>query len=423
MTFDELNLNPTLLEGLEAMGFREATPIQEQAIPMILENKDIIATAQTGTGKTAAFLLPVLNKLASRESTETTHINTLVVVPTRELAGQIDKMLQGFAYYIPISSIAMYGGVDGASFIQQKKAFTEGADIIISTPGILISHLNMSYVNFDHLEHFILDEGDKMLDMGFYKDILRISKYLPESRQTLLFSATMPPKIKKLASEILKEPVHVSTSAIKPATGVTQIAYVVYEEQKILLANHILKVHQQFKSIIIFCSRKTTVKSLLLDLKESGFSACEIHSDLEQREREQIVQDFKNRKYRILIGTDVISRGLDIDGIDLVINYEVPQNSDEYVHRVGRTARHSSTGLGYAFTFISEKEQYKFIRIEKELDIEVTRFEPPGYIGEGPKLAEPKAFRESKPYKERDQVKNGKNGKNPKRKFFRKKNA
>ena len=412
MTFDELQLSPALLEGLDAMGFKEATPIQEQAIPLILENNDVIATAQTGTGKTAAFLLPILNKLSLKETTGL-HINTLVVVPTRELASQIDKMLQGFAYYIPISSIAMYGGVDGASFVQQKKAFTEGADIIISTPGILISHLNMSYANFDHLEHFVLDEGDKMLDMGFYKDILRISKHLPESRQTLLFSATMPPKIKKLATEILKEPVQVSTSAVKPAKGVTQIAYVVYEEQKILLVNHILKVHQQFKSIIIFSSRKSTVKSLLQDLRSSGFSACEIHSDLDQREREGIVLDFKNRKYRILIGTDVIARGLDIEGVDLVVNYEVPQNSDEYVHRVGRTARLSSTGLGYAFTFVGEQEQHKFMRIEKELSIEVTRFEPPEYMGKAPRLAIPK-----KSYPKKSHPKNGKK---PKRKFYRRK--
>ena len=410
MTFDELQLSPTLLEGLDAMGFKEATPIQEKAIPLILENKDIIATAQTGTGKTAAFLLPILNKLSLKE-TAGTHINTLIVVPTRELASQIDKMLQGFAYYIPISSIAMYGGVDGASFSQQKKAFTEGADIIISTPGILISHLNMSYANFSHLEHFILDEGDKMLDMGFYRDILRISKHLPASRQTLLFSATMPPKIKKLAQEILNEPEQVTISRIKPANGVTQIAYVVYEDQKILLTNHILKIHQQFKSIIIFCSRKITVKSLLQNLKSTGFSACEIHSDLDQSDREGIVQDFKNRKYRILIGTDVIARGLDIEGVDLVINYEVPQNSDEYVHRVGRTARLSSTGLGYAFTFVGEKEQYKFMRLEQELDIEVTRFDPPEYIGEAPKKATPKKFNPKK----------AKNGKKPKRKYYRKK--
>lgn len=388
MTFQELQLNPELLEGIEAMGFEEATPIQEQAIPLILENRDILATAQTGSGKTAAFLLPILNKLIQQEKKGS--VNTLILVPTRELAKQIDQMIQGFAYFTSVSSLALYGGIDGASFVQQKKALTEGTDVIISTPGILISHLNMSYAKFDQLEHFVLDEADKMLDMGFHKDIIRISSYLSKERQTIFFSATMPGRIKKLTQEILKDPARVNIALSKPAEGITQIAYLLFEAQKAALVKHIMKVHQEFKSVIIFSSRKSAVKSLMQELRSSGFSVKDIHSDLKQTEREDIIREFRNRSFRILIGTDVIARGLDIDGIDVVINFEVPKNAEDYVHRIGRTARHASTGLGFAFTFIESKEQQKFYAIERELEIQVTRFEIPEYLGEAPKPSEPR---------------------------------
>ncbi len=379
MQFSELDLNPTLLEGLTAINFHEATPIQAQAIPLVLQNRDLIACAQTGTGKTAAFLVPVINKLMDTGSKD---VNTLIIVPTRELAVQIDQMLQGLAYFTPVSSIAMYGGGDGASFTQQKKALTEGADIVVSTPGKLISHLNMNYARLDNLQHLVLDEADKMLDMGFYEDIVRIIKHLPEERQTLMFSATMPNKIRKLAKEILKDPAQIDIAVSKPAQGVTQIAYQVYEANKNALVRHILRAHPEFKSVIIFSSKKSVVKDLARELGRDDASIREIHSDLEQVTREDYLREFKNKQCRVLIGTDVISRGIDVEGVDLVINYEVPKNLEEYVHRVGRTARASTQG--FAFTLVNEREQFSFQRIEEDLETEITRFDTPEYIGETP---------------------------------------
>lgn len=378
MSFSEFNLHPSVSEGLSSMGFQNPTPIQEQAIPLVLENKDLIACAQTGTGKTAAYLLPVMSKIAAAP---TGHINTIIIAPTRELAVQIDQQLEGFAYFTAISSLAIYGGTDGASFDRQRSALEQGADIIITTPGKFISHLNLGYVNVDKLEHLILDEADRMLDMGFYEDIMKIISYLPKKRQTLMFSATMPPKIRTLANTILKEPEQINIALSKPAEGVFQAAFLVYDKQKADLIKHLLTA-KTIQSIIIFCSRKVTVKVIESTLIKMNFSAKAIHSDLEQPEREAVLRDFKNRKINILVATDIVSRGIDIDSIGLVINYDIPQDAEDYIHRIGRTARAESTGV--AFTFVNEEDQFKFHRIEQLIGTEIKKVKLPPHIGEGP---------------------------------------
>jgi superfamily II DNA/RNA helicase len=360
------------------MGFQKLTPIQEQAIPVILSNKDLIACAQTGTGKTAAFLLPIVNKITANPSE---HTDTLVIVPTRELAIQIDEALQGFAYFTPVSSIAIFGGNDGIAFEQEKRALTQGANIIISTPGRLISHLNMGYVKMDNLKHLVLDEADRMLDMGFSDDLNKIVNYLPKERQTLLFSATMPPKIRSLAQKILKDPAEISIAISKPAAGVTQSAYVVYDKQKGPLLYGILK-DKQFSSVIVFCSRKESVKNLERELLRAKFSVAAIHSDLEQTERNEVLRNFKNKNLQVLVATDILSRGIDIDSISLVVNYDVPGDAEDYVHRVGRTARAETTGQ--AITFINEMDQRKFKRIEDLCGYEINKLPLPESLGAGP---------------------------------------
>lgn len=378
MNFTELNLEPQLAEGLDYMGFQKLTPIQEQAIPLILANKDLIACAQTGTGKTAAFLLPIINKLTKQQSD---HTDTLIIVPTRELAIQIDEALQGFAYFTPVSSLAIFGGGDGIAFEQEKRALTQGANIIIATPGRLISHLNMGYVKMDKLKHLILDEADRMLDMGFSDDLNKIIKHLPAQRQTLMFSATMPPKIRTLAKHILHEPAEINISLSKPAAGVTQSAYVVYDKQKSQLLYGILK-DKQFSSVIIFCSRKETVKNLERELVRAKFNVASIHSDLEQTERNEVLRSFKNKNLQILVATDILSRGIDIDSISLVVNYDVPGDAEDYIHRVGRTARAETTGQ--AITFINEQDQRKFKRIEDMCGYAINKISVPEGLGAGP---------------------------------------
>lgn len=360
------------------MGFEKLTPIQEQAIPLISEGRDLIACAQTGTGKTAAFLLPIINKLTRKPSEFT---DTLIVVPTRELARQIDEALQGFAYFTPVSSIAIYGGNDGIAFEQEKRALTQGANIIISTPGRLIAHLNMGYVKMDDLRHLVLDEADRMLDMGFSEDLNKIIKYLPAGRQTLMFSATMPPKIRTLAKQILRNPAEINISISKPAAGVTQTAYVVYDKQKPRLLHGILK-DKQFSSVIIFCSRKESVKNLERELQRARFNVAAIHSDLEQSERNEVLRNFKNKNIQVLVATDILSRGIDIESISLVVNYDVPGDAEDYVHRVGRTARAETTGQ--AITFINEQDQRKFKRIEDMCGYEITKAPLPAELGQGP---------------------------------------
>lgn len=363
------------------MGFLTPTPIQEQAIPVILRNQDIIACAQTGTGKTAAYILPVINKII-KSGAQTT--NTLVIAPTRELAIQIDEAIQGFAYFAPVSSIAIFGGNDGISFEQEKRALSQGANIIIATPGRLISHLNMGYVKMDSLQHLILDEADRMLDMGFSDDINKIIRFLPPKRQNLLFSATMPNKIRELAKKLLVSPEQINIALSKPAEGVMQGAYVVYNTQKMELLKSLLK-GKDLASIIIFSSKKDKVKDLEKELKRAGFSVSAIHSDLEQSERNEVLRLFKNKKLQTLVATDILSRGIDIDSIGLVVNYDVPGDAEDYIHRVGRTARAESTGV--ALTFINPEDQYRFKKIEDLIGSEVKKIPLPENLGPGPEYA------------------------------------
>ncbi|HEX6893300.1 MAG TPA: DEAD/DEAH box helicase [Chryseolinea sp.] len=360
------------------MGYNSPTPIQQQAIPVIQEGKDLIACAQTGTGKTAAYLLPVINKIIHDEKR---HLNTLIIAPTRELAQQIDQQIEGFGYFIGISSISVYGGGDGSVWDQQRKALEGGADIVIATPGRLIALLATGTIIFDHLEHLILDEADRMLDMGFYDDIVKIINYLPKERQTLLFSATMPPKIRALANRILNKPKEINISVAKPAAGILQQAYVVYDAQKPALIKHVLKSNT-WNSVLIFASTKETVKKLDVAFQRAGLPSKAFHSDLEQPEREVILREFKNKQINMLIGTDVLSRGIDVEGISLVINFDVPPDPEDYVHRVGRTARAETTGT--AITFINERDQRKFHSIENLIGNSISKLPLPEVIGEGP---------------------------------------
>jgi ATP-dependent RNA helicase RhlE len=379
LNFKEFGLNESLLEGIDASGYENATPVQEQVIPLILAGKDLIASAQTGTGKTAAFLLPIINKLMADRIEDT--VNCLVIVPTRELAVQIAQNLEGLSYFTPISSIAVYGGGDGSSFSTEKQALSKGADIVVCTPGRMIAHLNMGYVKLSGLHYLVLDEADRMLDMGFYDDIMKIISFLPPKRQNLLFSATMPSKIRDMARKILTDPSEVNISISKPPEKIIQQAFVVYDAQKIPLVKYILGL-RDFKSILIFCSKKHNVKQLAMELKRSRFSAKEIHSDLDQAGREQALLEFKSRRLPILVATDILSRGIDIDNIDLVINYDVPNDGEDYVHRIGRTARAETDGT--AITFVSEKEQNKFRIIEELLGKPVDKVTLPQQFGPGP---------------------------------------
>ena len=379
MKFKDFDFTEEMLQGLDAMRFEEPTPVQEQAIPIIQKGNDVIAVAQTGTGKTAAFLLPILNKIQRSGGGK---LNTLILAPTRELAMQIDQQMEGFSYFTGTSSIAIYGGGTGSSFDAERTALTQGADLIVATPGRLLSHLNLKYVKIDHLEHFILDEADRMMDMGFSDDIQKISDYLPKKRQTIMFSATMPPKIRKLAKAIMNDPEEVNISISTTAEGITQQAYNIFDNQKIPLLKHLLKGKEDLSSIIIFTSRKSNVKDIVRDLKKLGLDAAGISSDLSQDEREEVLRMFRNKRLRILVGTDIISRGIDIDSIDMVINYDVPSDPEDYVHRVGRTARAKSTGT--ALTFIDPKGQQDFQKIEELIKKEVEKLPNPEDIGEGP---------------------------------------
>lgn len=368
------------MEGIDASGYEEATPVQAQVIPHILSGKDIIASAQTGTGKTAAFLLPLINKIITSSHDPHT-INALVIVPTRELAVQIAQHLEGLSYFTSISSIAVYGGGDGNAFVQEKKALSMGADIVVCTPGKMMAHIKMGYVKLDGLKYLVLDEADRMLDMGFYDDIMFIIKHLPAHRQNLLFSATMPQKIRELARKILHNPEEVNISISKPPEKIIQEAFMVYDTQKIPLVLHLLK-KRDFKMVLIFCSSKMSVKQLTRELKRNKIPADEIHSDLDQDKREDVLIQFKSGRLPVLVATDILSRGIDIDNIDLVINYDVPHDGEDYVHRIGRTARAAAEGTAY--TFISVKEQRKFMSIEKLLGKPVTKAMVPAEFGETP---------------------------------------
>jgi superfamily II DNA/RNA helicase len=379
LTFKEFGLDESLLEGIAASGYENATPVQEQVIPLILNGQDIIASAQTGTGKTAAFLLPIINRLLHSRADDT--VNALVIVPTRELAVQIAQNMEGLSYFTNISSIAVYGGGDGSNFSTEKQALSRGADVVICTPGRMIAHLNMGYVKLQGLQYLILDEADRMLDMGFYDDIMKIISFMPSERQNLLFSATMPTKIRDLARKILHEPVEINIALSKPPARIEQNAFVVYETQKIPLVKWLLK-SRDLKSTLVFCSKKHNVKQLTMELKRSKFNVSEIHSDLDQAAREQVLLEFKSRRLPILVATDILSRGIDIDNIEMVINYDVPNDGEDYIHRIGRTARAETDGI--AFTFISEKEQNKFRVIEELLGKPVTKAPVPEQFGPAP---------------------------------------
>lgn len=378
MKFESFGLNQQLLDGLDAMGFKEATPIQQKALPIILNSKDLIGCAQTGTGKTAAFLLPVIHQLMERKSTSNS-IKALIIVPTRELALQIDQSLEGLSYFTDISSYALYGGGDGSEFLQQKTALTSGTDFVIATPGKLISHLNMGYVNTGELSHLILDEADRMLDMGFYDDIMRIVSFLPKERQTLMFSATMPTKIKQLAQSILNQPEEISLAISKPAAGVMQVAYLVYDKDKLALIKRLLN-KENLHGAIVFSRTKKNVKEIARQLKRTGLEVEEMHSDLPQDEREEVMRRFRNKSINILVATDILARGIDIKELQLVINFDVPDEAEDYVHRVGRTARADKTGV--AITFITPAEQTKFAQIEKLIETTVIKQPVPADIGE-----------------------------------------
>jgi len=380
LRFSEFGFDDRLLEGIEASGYDTATPVQEQVIPLILEGKDVIASAQTGTGKTAAFLLPLINRMLTSAHDPHT-INALIIVPTRELAIQIEQHLEGLSYYTNISSIAIYGGGDGNAFVQEKKAVSTGADIVVCTPGKMMAHIRMGYVKLSGLKYLVLDEADRMLDMGFYDDIMFIINHLPARRQNLLFSATMPSKIRELAKRILTQPAEVNISISKPPEKIKQTAYHVFEAQKVPLVVQLLS-GSNFSRIVVFCSSKLSVKQLTRELRRKKLKVDEIHSDLEQDKREEVLMQFKSGRLPILVATDILSRGIDIDNIDLVINFDVPHDGEDYVHRIGRTARAEADGT--AFTLVSPKDQRKWWQIEKLIERTVPHGVVPPELGATP---------------------------------------
>ena len=381
MKFKEFDFHHSLQEGISAMGFENATPIQEQAIPIVLSGKDIIGCAQTGTGKTAAFLLPIMQHVLKHGHDG---VAALVIVPTRELAIQIDQQVEGLGYFTGVGSVPIYGGGDGSSFEQEKQALSGGADMIIATPGRLISHLNLGYVKFNTIKFLVLDEADRMLDMGFYEDLIKIVNHLPNKRNNLMFSATMPPKIRRLANKILTDPEEVNIAISKPAAGVVQGAFMVYEAQKIGLIAHLLSA-RKLESVIVFCSTKRAVTQVTAALKHKQLKVGGISSDLEQSDREKILRQFKNGEVEVLVATNIMARGIDIDGIELVINYDVPRDAEEYVHRVGRTARANAQGI--AFTLITEDDQSDFHKIEQLIETEIRKLPVPSSLGEAPKYS------------------------------------
>jgi superfamily II DNA/RNA helicase len=394
VTFDDFDLLPDLADSLYEMGFNQPTPVQEQGIPIILEGHDLMAFAQTGTGKTAAFIVPIINQILSQP--KGAGVKAMIIAPTRELAQQIDQQLQGFAYYSNLTSLAIYGGGDGSSWEYEKKALTNGADFIVATPGRLISHLNLGYVDLKSLKYFVLDEADKMLDMGFLPDISSIIKMLPTKRQNMMFSATMNPKIKTLALKILSNPKEVSIAIAKPAEKIVQAAYLVHDKQKINLLENLL-VDKTNSKLIVFSSRKSTVNEIVKRLRAKKIPAKGIHSGFEQSEREQILLDFRNGKHKILIATDIVSRGIDIDDIDLIINFDIPPEAEDYVHRVGRTARAEREGL--AISLINQDDVFRFKRIEKLIEREVFKIPLPDGFEPGPEYVLSKNSNNKRPKK------------------------
>ena len=387
MKFSELELEPEVFDGLDAMNFVEMTPVQEHTIPVILAGRDIIGCAQTGTGKTAAYTLPLLNRLTIEGNPDNV-VKSLIIVPTRELAQQIDMQFQGFSYFLPVSTTVVYGGGDGKGWEVQKRGMLMGADVVIATPGRLIAHLTNSGVDLSHVKCLILDEADRMLDMGFSDDIMKIISYLPKERQTIMFSATLPPKIRELARTILNDPAEVTIAVSKPNEAISQSAYICYESQKLGIVREMFAEPKDTKTII-FSSSKQKTKELAHVLKRMKFNVAAMHSDLEQSQREEVILNFKNNKVDILVATDIVARGIDIEDIGLVVNYDVPHDPEDYIHRIGRTARAAATGA--AVTLVCQEEQGKFHRIEKFMEREVEKTPLPESVGEGPAYT-PEAF-------------------------------
>ena len=412
MYFDELDLNDNVLDALYDMRFDTCTPVQEKCIPEILEGHDVLGVAQTGTGKTAAYLLPVLSKLDDGGYPKDA-INCVIMSPTRELAQQIDQAMQGFGYYLQgVSSVAVYGGNDGNRYDQELRSLRMGADVVIATPGRLISHISLGNVDLSKVSFFILDEADRMLDMGFSDDIKTIAAKLPKTCQTIMFSATMPEKIEELAKTLLKNPVEIKLAVSKPAEKIKQEAYVCYETQKMTIIKDIFKAGD-LKRVIVFSGSKFKVKQLAASLQQIGVNCGAMHSDLEQAERDDVMFKFKSGQYDVLVATDIVARGIDIDDIEMVINYDVPHDTEDYVHRIGRTARANRDGR--AITFVSEEDQYWFQQIEKFLEKVVDKMPLPEGCGEGPeyiKLNKPKKKGANGRNNRRGNGKNGEAGKN-----------
>ena len=381
MKFEDTYLNDNILDALYDMHFDECTPIQERCIPEILDYHDIIGVAQTGTGKTAAYLLPILSLIDDGNYPKDA-INCLIMAPTRELAQQIDQAMQGFGYYLDgVSSVAIYGGNDGGRYDQEMKSLRLGADVVIATPGRFLSHMKMGNVDLSRVSFFVLDEADRMLDMGFSDDILTIAKQLPSDVQTIMFSATMPEKIQELARTLLHNPVEIKIAVSKPAEKIRQSAYVCYDKQKLGIIRHLFN-NDQLDRVIIFSGKKEKVKEIARELRQMNINCCQMHSDLSQQERDDVMLDFKAGRKNVLVATDIVARGIDIDDIFMVINYDVPKNAEDYVHRIGRTARAERDGV--AITFVNESDMQRFGEIEKFLEKEVLKNPLPEELGEGP---------------------------------------
>ncbi|MBQ8657342.1 MAG: DEAD/DEAH box helicase [Prevotella sp.] len=405
MTFEETNLNDNILDALYDMHFEEMTPIQERCIPEILDQRDVMGIAQTGTGKTAAYLLPILSMLDDG-GFPADAINCLIMAPTRELAQQIDQAMQGFGYYLDtVGSVAVYGGNDGNRYDQEQRSLRMGADVIIATPGRLLSHIKVGNVDLSRVSFFVLDEADRMLDMGFSDDIMQIASHLPKTRQTVMFSATMPDKIQQLAKNMLHDPVMVKIAVSRPADKIQQSAFVCYEPQKLGIIKHLFTT-DQLKRVIIFSGKKDKVKDINRELRRLHINSAQMHSDLTQQERDEVMLSFKAGQTDVLVATDIVSRGIDIDDIRMVINYDVPRDPEDYVHRIGRTARADRDGA--AVTFVNEKDMFPFRQIEKFLGKEVDKRPLPAELGEGPAYEPKHRTARASRYCKRGRRKNGK---------------
>lgn len=381
MFFDELALSDEVLDALWDMHFDECTPVQAETIPVILDRRDVISCAQTGTGKTAAYILPLLTNLAYDDH-DPDKLNAIIMAPTRELAQQIDQQMEGFGFYVPFSSVAIYGGKDNGAWGTQVAGLQRGADIVIATPGRLLSQMNIYDVDFSGVKYFILDEADRMLDMGFYDDIMTIVRRLPADRQTIMFSATMPPKIRQMAKAIMRNPVEVQIAVSRPPETIHQMCARIYEPQKPGFVQLALQ-GRDLKKVIIFAGKKQRVKDLTRTLRMLKLDARAMHSDLEQKERDQVMLDFRNGKIDVLVATDVVSRGIDVTDVPLVINFDVPHDPEDYVHRIGRTARAENSGE--AITLVSPEDARYWNRIEQFLRKDIERLPLPEALGEGPK--------------------------------------